>query len=53
MLPDDGGGVVGDKQLLNVVDDHLVHAVGTVTGLDCLGEVFARRDVSDDGLLKT
>ena len=40
-LPDDGGGVVGDEELLQVVDHHLVHAVRAVSGGDRLGELLA------------
>lgn len=33
-LTDDCRRIVSDEQLLQVVDDHLVHTVGTVAGLN-------------------
>ena len=49
-LPDNGGGVVGHEELLQMVDDHLVHAVGAVGRGHGIRKLFARRDVPDDGL---
>ena len=39
---DDGGGIVGHEQLLQVVDHHLVHAVRAVGCGDGVGKLLAR-----------
>ena len=45
--PDDGGCIVGDKQLLQVVDHHFVHPVRAVAGLYSLCKLFACPDVPE------
>jgi hypothetical protein len=42
-LTDHRGGVVGDEELVEVVDDHLVHPVGAKRRLDHVGNVLHRR----------
>ena len=52
-LPNDGAGVRGDKLLVQVIDDHLVHAVRPVGGADTLCELLAGADVPVHSLLET
>ena len=49
----DSRGVVGDEELLNVVNHHLVHAVRSVGRLGRLGQLFAGFDVLEGDLLQT
>jgi len=46
------GRVVRHEDLLQVIDDHLVHAVGTEGGSRGFGQLHAGGDVSVDGLLE-
>ena len=41
-LSDDGSGIVGHEQLLQVVDHHLVHAVRAIGRGDGVGKLLAR-----------
>ncbi|KAI3488849.1 hypothetical protein L1887_47048 [Cichorium endivia] len=50
-LANDGGGVRGDKEPLEVVDDHLVASVGTERGAHDLRELVDRLDVAQHRLL--
>eukprot|EP00754_Rhynchopus_humris_P021129 Rhum_TRINITY_DN14731_c0_g1::Rhum_TRINITY_DN14731_c0_g1_i1::g.115325::m.115325 len=47
-LPQDDGSVVGDEQLAQVVDDHLVEAVRAEAALRDLRHLLARLDVLDE-----
>jgi len=51
-LADDDRRVGGDEELVEVVDDHLVHAVGTEGGAGDLGELLARLHVLDHRLVE-
>ena len=52
-LADNGGRIVGDEKLLEVVDNHLVHTVWAVAGLDGLSELFAGPNVTYNRLFQT
>lgn len=52
-LLDDGGSVVGDEQLVDVIDDDFVHAVRAKCRLDGLGELFAGANVAVHRFLET
>lgn len=51
-LLEDGGGVASDEDLVDVVDDHFLHAVGAKGGLGHVGNVLAGLDVFKDGFLE-
>ncbi len=40
-LSDDGSGIVGDEQLFQVIDHHLVHAVRAIGRGDGVAELLA------------
>eukprot|EP00760_Papus_ankaliazontas_P038264 PhM_4_TR9035/c0_g1_i1/m.48851 len=50
-LVHDGGGVVRDEELTEVVDDELAEAVGAHGTASDLGELLAGGDVLEDGVL--
>ena len=52
-LLDDGRGVVGDEELLKMVDHHLVHAVGAKRGAHAAAQLLRRLDVLVGRLLQT
>ena len=52
-LLDDGRRVIRDEELLQVVDDHLVHAIGAQRGAHTHAELLRRLDVLERGLLES
>lgn len=46
-FPDHRGSVVGDEEFVEVVDDHLVHAVWPKGGLDHVGHVLREKKKSN------
>ena len=50
-FPDDGSSITCDKQFVDVVDDHFVHAARTICCFDGVGEFLACMDIPEDSFL--